>query len=257
MNRFSLKGKIASGEPIIGTWNTFGSTIATKVLASSGLDFQIIDFEHGPFQIAEVHDHIASSMLYDCSCLVRIPSNQDWMALQALDQGAEGILVPHIHNLKSAEDARNIIKYFPLGDRGFSPFTSAGDYTNENVEQFHLEANDNTVLVVLLESIEAIDQLDLILKIPEIDVIYIGAYDLSKSLGIPGDIFNKKIINIVEKAAEKINSSGKIAGSFVPQSTEQLKFCVDLGLKFITYSVDTFELKDAFMRAHNYLKKLG
>ena len=105
MDRFSLKGKIASGEPIIGTWNTFGSTIATKVLASSGLDFQIIDFEHGPFQIAEVHDHIASSMLYDCSCLVRIPSNQDWMALQALDQGAEGILVPHIHNLKSAQNA--------------------------------------------------------------------------------------------------------------------------------------------------------
>jgi len=253
MNSKILKEKISSGQPIIGTWNTFGSSMATKVLASSGLDFQIIDFEHGPFSLHHVHDHITSSAIYDCSCLVRVPENEAWMCLQALDQGAEGVVIPQVSGEESALKAVENIKYYPSGNRGFSPFTFSGDFTNASVSDFHKKSNDNSVLVILLETVESLNSLQDIIKIPEIDVIYIGAYDLSKSLGIPGDIYNEKVVNIVKKATKEINSSGKIAGSFVPQNMEEIKFCLDLGLRFITYSVDTHELKKAFSKARKFI----
>ena len=120
-------------------------------------------------------------------------------------------------------------------------------------EAYHKKSNDNSVLVILLETVESVNSLQDIIKIPEIDVIYIGAYDLSKSLGVPGDIYNEKVVNIVKNATQEINSCGKIAGSFVPQNMEEIKFCLDLGLRFITYSVDTYELKQAFNKARKFL----
>lgn len=252
----SIKEKLKNGESLIGTWNTFGSTIATKVIASSGLDFQILDLEHGPFSLSNIHDHVASSKYYDCPCLLRIPDNQKWISLQSLDQGVEGIVFPQIEDASSAKEAVGSLKYFPDGDRGFSPFTFSGEFTNNSVKEFVRNSNENSVSVILLESLDSIKNLPEILKIKELDVVYIGAYDLSKSMGKSGDIFHKKVVSKVKKAADLINKSGKAAGSFVPQNEDQIKFCLDLGLRFITYSVDTFELKNAFIKANKSFRSL-
>ena len=252
----SIKEKLKKGESLIGTWNTFGSTLATKVIASSGLDFQILDLEHGPFSLSNIHDHVASSKYYDCSCLLRIPDNQKWISLQSLDQGVEGIVIPQIEDASSAKEAVTSLKYFPDGNRGFSPFTFSGDFTNSSVEEFVRNSNLDSVSVILLESIDSLENLPEILKIKELDVVYIGAYDLSKSMGVPGDIFNKRVVSKVKEATDLINKSGKAAGSFVPQNEDQVKFCLDLGLRFITYSVDTFELKNAFLKANKVFRSL-
>jgi 4-hydroxy-2-oxoheptanedioate aldolase len=252
----SIKEKLKKGGSLIGTWNTFGSTMATKVIASSGLDFQILDLEHGPFSLSNIHDHVASSKYYDCPCLLRIPDNQKWISLQSLDQGVEGIVFPQIEDASSAKEAVGSLKYFPDGNRGFSPFTFSGEFTNNSVKEFVRNSNENSVSVILLESLDSIKNLPEILKIKELDVVYIGAYDLSKSMGKPGDIFHKKVVSKVEEAADLINKSGKAAGSFVPQNEDQIKFCLDLGLRFITYSVDTFELKNAFIKANKSFRSL-
>ena len=145
----SIKEKLKNGESLIGTWNTFGSTMATKVIASSGLDFQILDLEHGPFSLSNIHDHVASSKYYDCSCLLRIPDNQKWISLQSLDQGVEGIVIPQIEDASSAKEAVASLKYFPDGNRGFSPFTFSGDFTNGSVEEFVRKSNLDSVSVIL------------------------------------------------------------------------------------------------------------
>ena len=252
----SLKSKIDSGKIVMGTWNTFQSTLATKVLASSGLDFQIIDMEHGPLSFSNLHDHVLASEYYGCNCLVRIPNASSSMSLQALDQGANGIVVPQIENTEIAYKIESDVKYFPEGNRGFSPFTLAGNFTNQNVHQHIKNSNSETVLVLIIESLEALENIEKFAEIPSVNVIYIGAYHLSKSMGIPGDIYNKKIVKKIEKAAEVITAAGKITGSFVPQNKEQLKLCLDIGIKFITYSVDTFELKNSYNRALEDLNSL-
>jgi len=252
----NIKQKISAKKLVLGTWNTMGSSTVTKVIGSSGLDFQIIDLEHGPFIINEIHNHVVSAAYFDCSCFVRIPSNTDWMALQVLDQGAHGIVVPQINNVESAKQFIENTKYFPVGNRGYSPFTLAGGYENSKIKNYTNHANKNIVNIVIIESIEGINNIDEIIKLKEIDVVYIGAFDLSKSLGIPGDIYNSKIVDIVKNAAEKISKAGKLAGSFVPNTVDEVKFCLDLNLKFITYSLDSLKLRDTYIKEIDQIRNI-
>ena len=127
-----LKEKLKKNQHVIGTWNTLASTLVTEVLAKSGLDFIIIDFEHGPFQIDNTSNYVNACLAYDCSPIIRIPENSSWMSLQALDQGAHGIMLPGVINKKSALNFSNQIKYEPSGSRGFSPFTKSGGFNNNN-----------------------------------------------------------------------------------------------------------------------------
>ena len=235
-----LKEKMINGQPVIGTWNTLASPLVTEVLAQSGLDFQIIDLEHGPFIIDKLHSHIsACENAFSCTPLVRIPSKQDWMALQALDQGAHGIVIPHISNRQDCDDFIKSLKYYPFGNRGFTPFSRAGGFSNKNTSRFVEKANNSILSIVIIESEKGLNNLDEILNIKGVDIVYFGAYDLSQALGCPGDVKNNKVVNAIKKAVDKVNAKGKYAGGFVPQTKDDVKWLLDIGMKFITYEVDS------------------
>jgi 4-hydroxy-2-oxoheptanedioate aldolase len=237
-NKNFLKEKIKSGQPIIGTWNTLASPLITEVLARSGFDFLIIDFEHGPFDISKVYQYVNACERYECSPIIRIPHNSSWMSLQALDQGAHGIMIPGINEKEDASNFVSSIKYYPKGNRGFTPFSKAGLFTNLNNKMHPTRANDFTLTSIIIESIEGINNIDDILTIQDLDIIYFGAYDLSQDLGVPGDVFNNKVVSTIEIAVNKVISAGKIAGAFVPQSKDEIKRLLEMGIKLITYNVD-------------------
>jgi len=235
-----LKGKLEEGKPVIGVWNTLASPLLTEVLAQSGFDFQIIDLEHGPFIIDEINLHVsACENSQSCTPLVRIPSNEDWMLLQVLDQGAHGVVVPHISNNEQARKFVESIKYFPLGSRGFTPFSKAGGFNNKDIKTYVNVSNDSSLSVAIIESKEALDNLDEIVEVDGIDVIYFGAFDLSQALGCPGDVKNPKVIDSIMKGVEIVNAKGKYSGGFVPQSKDDIKWLLDMGMSFITYQVDS------------------
>jgi 4-hydroxy-2-oxoheptanedioate aldolase len=235
----SLKKKIKSGKPVIGTWNTLGSPLVSEVLARAGFDFLIIDFEHGPFDISNIYQYVNACEKYDCSPIVRVPSNSAWISLQALDQGAHGIMVPGVGSSKEALSFVSSAKYYPKGTRGFTPFSKAGGFTNDNINMYTEKANAFTVTGIIIESINGINQLDEILDVEDLDIIYFGAYDLSQDLGVPGEVRNKKVVSVIESAVNKAVSVGKCAGGFVPQSKDDVKWLLDMGIKFITYNVDS------------------
>jgi len=235
----SLKKKIIAGKPVIGTWNTLSSPLVSEVLARAGFEFLIIDFEHGPFDIGNVHQYVNACEQYDCAPIVRVPSNSDWISLQALDQGAHGIMVPGVVSKKEALSIVSSAKYFPKGTRGFTPFSKAGGFTNNNINMYTEKANAFTVTGIIIESINGINQLDEILNIENLDIIYFGAYDLSQDLGVPGEVRNKKVVSVIKSAVNKVISVGKCAGGFVPQSKDDVKWLLDMGIKFITYNVDS------------------
>ena len=235
-----LKEKLIKGEPVLGTWNTLASPLVTEVLAQSGLDFQIIDLEHGPFIIDKLHLHVsACENASSCTPLVRIPSKEDWMALQALDQGAHGVVIPHISSSQDSIDFMSSIKYHPIGNRGFTPFSKAGGFNNKNTSSYVDNANNSILSVVIIESVEGLNNLDEILDVEGVDIVYFGAFDLSQDLGCPGDVKNEKVINAIKTGVEKVNTKGKYAGGFVPQSKDDIKWLLDMGMKFITYEVDS------------------
>jgi len=235
-----LKEKLNKGEAVLGSWNTLSSSLVTEVLAQSGLDFQIIDLEHGPFAMDKVHLHVsACENSSNCSPLVRIPSNEDWMALQALDQGAHGLVVPHIDTRVDSEKLIKSMKYHPLGERGFTPFSKAGGFNNKNTSNYVSYSNDSLLSVVIVESKEGLQGLEEIIEIDEIDVVYFGAYDISQALGYPGEVKHPEVVKSIQKSVELVSRKGKFSGGFVPQSKDDIKWILDMGMRFITYEVDS------------------
>jgi 4-hydroxy-2-oxoheptanedioate aldolase len=228
--------------------------LVTEVIAQAGFDFQIIDLEHGPFILNEIHHHVsACESGTDCSPLVRIPSNQAWMALQSLDQGAHGIVVPHIRDADAAQTIAQAIKYYPLGNRGFTPFSKAGGFSNLNTAEYVRTANQETIGIAIIECLSGLENVRGIASVPGIDVIYFGAYDLSQALGYPGEPRHPAVISAIKQGVAQVQSVGKYAGGFVPQSKDDIKWLLDMGMRFITYEVDssmifrhTKDMKDWF-----------
>lgn len=254
LKQSSLKKKLKNDRPVIGTWNTLAAPLVTEAIAQAGFDFQIIDLEHGPFVLHEIHHHVsACESGTDCSPLVRIPVNQAWMALQSLDQGAHGVVVPHSRDEDAARTIARAIKYHPLGNRGFTPFSKAGGFSNINTVEYVSNANQETIGVAIIECLDGLNNIQEITSVDGIDVIYFGAYDLSQALGHPGEPRHPKVISAIKQGVVQVQSLGKYAGGFVPQSKDDIKWLLDMGMRFITYDVDssivfrhTRDIKDWF-----------
>lgn len=240
----TLKQKITAGQPVLGTWNMLGGLQVTEVLARSGLDFVIVDFEHGPFLIESVHALVNACQPYGCSPIVRLPANEDWLVLHALDQGAHGVMVPHVDTAEQARRVCASAKYRPQGQRGYSPFTKSGGFTNRNQSDYAARANKATITAVLVESAEGLKGLEAILETADVDVVYFGAYDLSQALGCTGGVKDRTLLRTIESAARQVSDAGKCPGGFVPQSWEEVRRLLDMGLRFITCGVDCAFLFD-------------
>lgn len=256
LTRNKLKEKINKGEAVIGTWNTLSSPLVTEVLAQSGLDFQIIDLEHGPFVMDQIHLHVSSCEGSQCTPLVRIPENSDWMALQALDQGAYGVVVPHIESTEDAKALAEATKYHPQGSRGFTPFSKAGGYTGADISGYVNKAIHETLNIVIIESKKGLDNLEEILKVDAIDIVYFGAYDLSQALGFPGDVQHPNVIQEIQRGADLVNSAGKCAGGFVPKSENEIQDVLDMGMRFVTYEVDSSLIHKSFNSISNRFSEI-
>lgn len=240
LRQIPIRTKLTQGIPVIGTWNTLASPLATEVMAQAGFDFQIIDLEHGPFILDRIHQHVSACEAGTvCSPLVRIPVNEPWMVLQALDQGAHGVVVPHVPDAQATQGLIQALKYHPLGGRGFTPFSKAGGFSNIRTTEYVQTANREIAGVVIVESLVGLANAEEIAAQSGIDVVYFGAYDLSQALGHPGEPRHPEVVAAIRQGAERVQRAGKCAGGFVPQSRDDIKWLLDLGMRFITYEVDS------------------
>jgi 4-hydroxy-2-oxoheptanedioate aldolase len=133
----------------------------------------------------------------------------------------------------------NSMKYHPLGQRGFTPFSKAGGFNNKDISNYVSYANESLLSVVIVESKEGLERLDEIVEIDGVDVVYFGAYDISQSLGHPGEVKHPEVVKSIQKGVELVSRKGKFSGGFVPQSKDDIKWLLDMGMRFITYEVDS------------------
>ncbi len=246
----SLKDSLKKGKVVYGPWCVIPSPSTINIIASTGVDFVIIDMEHGPQGFETVEDMIRAAEVEDCTAIVRVAKNDESLILSALDIGAAGVIVPHIESRQDAEEAISHVKYYPVGQRGFSPFTRAGGYSLYNVKDHAKKQNQKTMVLLLLEGKGGINNLDDILSIKDIrnkiDVIYIGAYDLSQAIGYPGQVDHPEVRRQLEVCIQKIRKKGVAAGGYVAKNDADIRWMTKLGMQFITLMPDCTALFHSF-----------
>lgn len=238
--------------PVLGTWSLIPSPAVHELLGLGGMDFVILDMEHGPYAISEVETCVRACELSSCAALVRVPRLDGTIIQTVLDTGAQGIVVPHIRNADDARMAVACTRFPPEGSRGYNPFTRGNGYDPKNVP------TEKPFVCVIIEDRKACAEATLadILSVPGLDAVYIGAYDLSASLGHPGEVTHPDVMETVERNVRQIQSAGKTAGMMV-RSEENMKSALTLGVTMLTWSVDTDLVRSAVAIPVEILKTLS
>ena len=209
----------------------------------SGLDFAILDMEHGPNDYKTVENLVRASEISSILSIVRVSHNEPWLISKALDTGALGVQIPNISSLEEAKQAIMNAKFYPSGNRGVWRVVRASDYANIPKKQYFSQSNE-TIICLQVEGGSGLKDIDEILKLEGFDILFIGPYDLSQSLGIPGDIYNERIMDLYSDIVKKANFHGKQVGTFYDE-IERKKWFIDAGINYLSFSVDT----DIFRRA--------
>ena len=214
-----------------------------EILGYAGADYVIIDLEHGPNSVQNVQNLVRGAQVSELMPIVRVKESCASVMSEVLDIGAGGIQVPQISTREDAEAVILRTKFAPMGQRGVCRFVRAANYSAKDRFTYFKEANE-AVIILQIEGQAGIDNLDDIISVKGIDAIFIGPYDLSQSLGVPGQIdhpaVEAKMLEIVKKCA----AVGVTVGTFV-DTIENAKKWKALGVKYISYSVDVGIFCDA------------
>jgi 4-hydroxy-2-oxoheptanedioate aldolase len=237
-----LKNRLARGESSFGIWNLFSSAACIEILAQSGLDFLILDNEHGAFSFSELENGVRACQGAGTDALVRV-SRPDQVEIQkTLDIGVQGILVPQVRTAAEVSDVVAACRLAPEGRRGFNPFTRAGQYRG-NARSIHFRPELFTV-GVLVENLDAVRNLPAILKVPGLDLIYVGVYDLSCAMGVPGMVDHPEVLKQVEAIAAQAVAAGIAVGLMVASKSAAGPWEAK-GFRFFVFKPDTAVFADS------------
>ena len=207
-------------------------------LGPMGFDAAWIECEHGPVDWDQLGDMTRACDLWGLTSVTRVNSNEPWLITRTLDRGSMGIVVPHVNNRTAAEQAMQSAKYAPLGYRGMF-----GGRQSYGVIDYLHQANDQTMVIVLLEEVEALENLDEILKVDNIDVFFVAPSDLAQTMGHIGNTGHPEVQSAIDDALSRIVSAGRTAGTLVNESN--LVSYVDKGARFLMTSWNAWVAKGA------------
>lgn len=179
---------------------------------TAGFDFIFIDMEHGGFDLETVGDFITASKAANIVPVVRVPALEEHFLSRPLDLGACGLMVPHIHSKEQVRKVIECTKFQPEGNRGLAPLRAHTNFSKGNVPEFLKEANENTMIVIMVEDDEAINSIDDLLSIEGVDVTFMGTADLSQNLGIPGQVRHPEILKRIDRVIAACEKKGVAFG---------------------------------------------
>lgn len=231
-----FRDKIVSGDTVIGPFMKTCDPAFVEASGWAGMDFVILDMEHGPVSIQSMQNNIRGAQVAGVLPVVRVPSITEEAIGKALDIGAAAIEIPQISNAEDAQKAVRLAKFYPDGERGMCRFVRAANYSMAAKEEYFAKANE-TMVIAQLEGTEAIQNMDEIFDVPGIDIAFIGPYDLSQSLGVPGQTTHPAVVEAMKKIIKSAKERGMAVGTFT-DSAETMKMWMDAGVQYISYSVD-------------------
>ena len=240
----SVKSRLQAGKVQRGLWLGLGSAAGAEIASTTGLDWCLIDGEHGPYDIASIAEQ--ARILGPDAC-VRIPKAEDWMIKQVLDLGLHTVVVPMVDTPEQARAMACAMRYpsqaFPQGTRGIgASLVRASGYNHDT--GYLAEANDRVCLMVQAESATALANLEAICAVDGVDGVFIGPADLAASMGYLHNLDAPEVQTAIDDALRQISASGKIAGclSFDP---ERAAHYIDMGAQFVAVASDVALLSTA------------
>lgn len=236
----NLKDKLISNELTIGSWLTLPSTAIAEIMCNTGFDWIVVDLEHTTISLEQAGEMIRTIELSGSSSLVRLTSNDENQIKRVMDAGAQGIVVPMVKSATDAKRAVTATRYPPLGNRGVG-LARAQEYGAKFEEYLAWQSDINfgPVVVVQIEHIDAVPNLKEILNVDGIDAFIIGPYDLSCSMGIPGEFDNPEFIQTINEIIQIGSELDAVSGLHVVEpDIQKLNNAIVAGYKFIAYSVD-------------------
>jgi len=233
----NLKKALEEGKTVSGPFLKFTDPAAVEVMGFAGFDFVIIDEEHGPISMQSAQNMIRAAESVNITPVIRVGSNDEALILRALDIGAQGIEIPQINKKSDAIQAVKSVKYSPQGERGMCRYVRAANYSSMDKFKYFKCANRETMIIPHIEGIEGIKNLDEILSVQGIDVIFIGPYDLSQSLGIPGEVNHPLVIEKMQEVVSKCKEKNVAVGTFA-DDIKTAKSWISLGVQYMAFSVD-------------------
>jgi 4-hydroxy-2-oxoheptanedioate aldolase len=224
----TLKQKLAAGQPatVIAPFATSAGLV--ELLGHMGFDGVFLDCEHGPAGWEDVENMARAAELAGYSSVVRVERNDAATITRALDRGAGGIQVPHVNTAAEAEAAVQHAKFAPIGHRGWSGWRAV---FGVEPGEFARHANAQTLVAVMLEEVEALANLDDLLRVEHVDVFFVAPGDLAQSMGHPGETNHPQVAAAIEDALRRIRAAGRVSGALTTPA--MLDRHLELGVQFL------------------------
>lgn len=237
MKNLELKSKLNSGELCLGSWITLGDSGIAEIMCNAGFDWLVVDLEHSTISLDMAGELIRTIDLAGVAPLVRLTSNNPDQIKRVMDAGAHGIVVPMVNSPNDVMKAVAATRYAPEGNRGVGLGRAQGYGPNFN--EYLKWQKDSSVVIAQIEDKEALDHLEDILAVSGVDGIIIGPYDLSCSMGMPGEFEQPEFKEAMSHILNTTLSLNRPVGLHVVEpDLDQLSDAVAQGYRFIAYSVD-------------------
>lgn len=235
-NRFRRvlgEGRVPVGHMIM----EFGTRGIAKMLEAAGIDFVVIDMEHTGFDAERIADLMAWFKATDIAPFVRVPQDLYHFLARTMDAGARGVMVGNVQTPEQARSVVNAVKYAPLGSRGVGLGTAHTDYLMPEPAAYLQRANENTTVICQVESVLGVQNAEAIAATRGVDVLWVGHFDLSQSMGIPGQFQDPRFVDALKTVIAAATKSGK-AAAVQPGSLEQAEQWLPLGFRVVSWKTD-------------------
>jgi 4-hydroxy-2-oxoheptanedioate aldolase len=251
MRQNTTKAKLNNGETVVGCFVRYAEPSLAEFVALQGWDFLVFDGEHGPLEARDVEDLCRATDVHTVTPIARVPTNQQHILLRFLDTGVQGVHVPWVNSAADADAAVRGVKYAPRGVRGLAG-TRASDWGMSGPLGEYTEiANRETLVVIHIETMEAVDAIDDYVAVDGIDVLFIGPTDLSQSIGVPGQVHHPEVEAAMKRVAKVVTASDKTLGLFAG-TIEMAREWKHYGARYIATGTDGF-IRNGM---HEYLERV-
>jgi 2-dehydro-3-deoxyglucarate aldolase len=233
----SLKQRMASGALTVGSWITVGHASVAEVMAHAGFDWLVIDIEHSVIELSEVQELVRAIEPTGVASIVRLSSNDPVQIKRVMDTGASGVMVPMVASAEEASAAVRAVHYPPRGTRGVGLARAQG--YGADFAGYRTRLAEEAIVIVMIEHVDAVERIDEILAVDGVDGYIIGPYDLSGSLGIPGEFDDPRVAALIARVLEAGQRHGVPGGlHVVDPEPERFARHVAEGFRLIGYGMD-------------------
>ncbi|WP_127108800.1 aldolase/citrate lyase family protein [Pararhodobacter zhoushanensis] len=236
METNKFKAALAAGETQIGCWVGLADAYAAEIAGEAGFDWLLIDGEHAPNDIRSISAQIAALGRSGSHPVVRLPVGETWLIKQAMDIGAQTLLIPMVESGAQAAELARAMRYPPEGIRGMGAALARASRFG-GIAGYATKANAEACLLVQVETVAGLEALDAILAVEGVDGVFIGPADLSADMGFPGQLDAPEVLAAIKDALGRIRAAGKAAG-ILSGNEAQVRDWMAQGANFAAVGID-------------------